>query len=298
MRIDLTSTRNAALLVFTASVLVYANSLWNGFAYDDTWIVLNNARVHQLADQRMIWLKPYWPTFGEALGLYRPLTIFLFAIQWAIGAGAAWVFHAVNVVLHAAASVLVLLLLRRLTTPAGALAGSLTFAVHPVHTEAVANVVGQGELLAAIGVLAACIVFVDRAGVGISLRRTAALAGIFTLALLSKEGAIVLPFLIVLMDLALGRVSLRPRAIAAYCRHIGRLIAAFGIVVAAYLLVRTQVLGSLTGTDVAPSFPFLYGTKRVLNAFRAWPEYVRLLFFPTDLSADYSPAVILPVESL
>src|SRR5690606_39346799 len=66
-----------------------------------------------------------------------------------------------SVLLHAVATLLVFLLLARLlprTTAGsyGALAGASVFAVHPVHVEAVANVVGQAELLAAIALLAAC----------------------------------------------------------------------------------------------------------------------------------------------
>ena len=48
---------------------------------------------------------------------------------------------------------------------------------------------------------------------------------------------------------------------------------------------------------VAESGPVLQH-RGVLTALRAWPEYVRLLFFPKDLSNDYSPAIILPVESI
>jgi hypothetical protein len=51
-------------------------------------------------------------------------------------------FHAVNVLAHAAVSLLVLALLLEIGTPSGALVGAVVFAIHPVHTEAVANVVG------------------------------------------------------------------------------------------------------------------------------------------------------------
>src|SRR3954468_13557012 len=84
-----------------AAFIVYANSIRNGFAYDDVWIVDKNTRVHQLRDLGSIWLTPYWPTFGKELGLYRPFTIFLFALEWAAGRGAPWFFHASNVALHA-----------------------------------------------------------------------------------------------------------------------------------------------------------------------------------------------------
>src|SRR5690606_16803084 len=106
--------RRPAAAVAVLAVLVYANSLFNGFALDDVPIIAENARVHRLLALRDIWLTPYWPTFGEDLGLYRPLMIFLYAVEWMLGGGRPMLFHAVNVLGHAAASVLALLLLARL----------------------------------------------------------------------------------------------------------------------------------------------------------------------------------------
>jgi protein O-mannosyl-transferase len=289
----------AMLAIALAAVLVYANTIHNGYAYDDVWIVLNNKYVHQWRDQSLIWMRPYWPTFGKELGLYRPLTILAFSIEWALGRANVWVFHAVNIALHAGASVLVFLLLERMTSRVGGLVAGLIFALHPLHTEAVANVVGQAELLAAVFALLACYVHAVRpAGIALSLRRAVALTALYACALLAKEGAIMLPPLLVLIDLAQGRITLTRKGILEYVRAILKLIILMGILVGVYLVVRTSVLGNITGTDVAPSYPFLSGSHRILNAFRAWPEFIRLLFFPQDLSADYSPAVILPVESM
>jgi tetratricopeptide (TPR) repeat protein len=72
-----------------------------------------------------------------------------------------------------------------------------------------------------------------------------------------------------------------------------------GAALAFYLIFRFDVLdGSLTGSDPGPTLPFLREGHRVLNALRAFPEFLRLLVFPVDLSADYSPGIVLPVESV
>lgn len=65
-----------------------------------------------------------------------------------------------------------------------------------------------------------------------------------------------------------------------------------------YLTIRVEILGSIGGSNAGPQLPFLRGDRRILTAFRAWPEFVRLLFFPKDLSVNYAPGIILPVESL
>lgn len=292
--------RKLALLIIVAAVwAVYTNSLWNKFAYDDIWIILENDRVHRLRDLRAIWLTPYWPEWGTQLGLYRPLTIFLFAVQWAVSDGAPWFFHAINVLAHTLVTVMVYLLVDRLYGRAAAFAAGLVFAIHPLHTEAVANMVGQGEMWAALGVVAGCLVYVSRpAGEAVTYRRVAAIAAIYAAALLAKEHAAVLPGLLVLLDFAQRRVELTRAGLKRYAGAVFFLLGILSAVLLAYITMRVHVLGSFGGSDVAPGLPFLKGDDRVLNAFRAWPEYMRLLFVPLDLSVNYAPGVILPVDSL
>jgi tetratricopeptide (TPR) repeat protein len=71
---------------------------------------------------------------------------------------------------------------------------------------------------------------------------------------------------------------------------------ALAVTLGAYLTLRLHVLGSIGGADAAPNLPFLRQGNRFLSALRAWPEYARLLVYPVDLVADYSPGVVLPVE--
>ncbi|MGH7500180.1 MAG: tetratricopeptide repeat protein [Longimicrobiales bacterium] len=293
--IRIRNDRMAVVAIVLMAIATFANSLWNGFALDDNAIIATNPRVHQLADQSLIWLTPYWPNFGRTLGLWRPLTIFGYAVQWSIGDGATWVFHAANIALHALASVLVFALLRTLASRAGALAGALLFAVHPLHTEVVANVVGQAELLAASAVLGACILYASRPdGIALSRGRAAGIVSCFALGMLAKEGAIVIPPLLVALDLAQRRLTLDRSSASRWLRAIAVPMLMLLAVLLAYFIVRIQVLGSIGGIDAAPNLPFLREEGRIFSAFRAWPEYVRLLVFPFDLSADYSPGVILP----
>ena len=286
------------LAVALLAVLTYANSIPNGFAYDDVYIIQKNERVHQLGDLRSIWLTPYWPTNGTTYGLYRPLAIFGYAVQWALSGGAPWFFHVGNVLLHTGVSLLVFVLLARLTTPVGALLGAALFAVHPVHTEVVANVVGQAELLAAAGSLAACLLFIDRREGGIGRGRWLAIAVLYAAAMLAKESAIVLPALLVAVDFAYERQRRWYTSLLAHARAILPAILLLAPLAVAFLGLRVYVLGSIAGTDAAPWLPFLREDGRVFVALRAWMEYVRLLFWPMDLSADYSPGVILPVTSV
>ncbi len=286
------------ILVALTAIAVYANALANGFAFDDVFIVQNNPRVHALHDLRSIWMKPYWPSFGVELGLWRPLTILAYAVQWAVAGDAPWFFHLVNILLHATASVLAFRLLFVLTRhTAAALFGGLLFAVHPVHTEVVANVVGQAELIAGVTTLAACLLHASRPeGSDVSWPRRVGLVILFLAGTFAKESAIVLPALLIAIDVAQQRVTLQRASLNRYLRSLAMPVFLLAAGAVYYFSLRVSVLGSIGGLDAAPSLPFLRSEHRVLIAFRAWLEYARLLVFPLDLSADYSPGVILPVE--
>lgn len=284
------------LAVAAAGILVYLNSLPNGFAFDDLPIIVDNPTVQNPGNLGAIWLTPYWPGLdGLERGLYRPLTSFLFAIEWAMGGGGPLVFHLTSVLLHSLASVLVFALLAALVGRIPALCGALVFAVHPVHVEAVANSVGQAELLSAVCVLSATVAYARRpSGRGPSFRLNLLLSAAFLGGLLAKENAIVLPGLLLALDVAQGRV--RRSGYADGALRLGVLFLAAGSV---YLAVRFAVLGgSLTG-DAAVNLPFLLdpGT-RIRTALSVWPEYARLLLAPAHLSAMYDPATITPAMAI
>ncbi len=146
-----------ALLAFA----VYANSITNGFSFDDIAIVRDSQHVVNL-EWTAIWYDNYWPrTEGVQPDiLYRPITLWSYLANEALFPGAAWAFHLVNVSLHALVSVLLTLLAWRLIGDRRvALITGILFAVHPAHTEVVSNIVGRAELLAALWSLLALLVY-------------------------------------------------------------------------------------------------------------------------------------------
>ncbi|MBW3553402.1 MAG: hypothetical protein KY466_07830, partial [Gemmatimonadetes bacterium] len=152
----MTRLQIAAGAVALLAVLVYANAARNGFALDDEFIILRNDTVHGIDRVDDALSSPYWPGAPGRIAMYRPVTSASFALEWDLwGADRPGGYHITNVLLHAAVSVLVLLLLHTLAGLWPAVAGGALFAVHSVHVEAVANIVGRGELLAAAFFLAA-----------------------------------------------------------------------------------------------------------------------------------------------
>ncbi len=286
----LSDPRRAALLAATVGVVVFSGSLANGFAYDDARIVVADAGVHTLHGLETRLSKPYWPSAsGARIGNWRPLTTALFAVEWVASGGSPLVFHLVDVMLHGIASALVVLLLAELMEAEAAALAGILFAVHPVHVEAVANVVGTAEPLSALFLLGAALVHL-RARNGYGLGRALAVTLLYALAVLAKEGAVVFPLLLLLLDAS--RTDMDARGVGRYVREKGPLYALLAAVLGLFLIARWSVLGSTLSAPAPPGAEVLRDIPRIWTVAQVWPQYVRLLLFPRDLASDYTPGLI------
>lgn len=274
------------------ALVPYLGALANGFAWDDAFIVLSNPRV-QAGEWVAALRAPWWPdafTFSGS-GLYRPVASAALALQWALWGERPLLFHAVSLLLHVGVVLLLFGLLRAWAPRWAAWAGAAVFAAHPVHVEAVANVVGQTELLAGFFVLTGCLLYQrwlasERVG-----ERVLLLLGVgasYALGLGAKEIAVTLPALVVLITL-IERRSL-VRAVPA--------VALLSAVLLWMLSLRLQVVGSLRGEVPAPELLGLPTAARVWTGLGVWLDYARLLILPIDLVADYGPAVRFPAGGL
>ena len=257
-------------LLLVVAVLVYANTLVNGFTYDDNVYILRNQIVTHpsLAG----FLQPL-----ESNNVFRPVYIASFALNWRLAGAQAFGYHLLNLLLHAGVVVLLYLALKRLVESSShsatlAFATALLFAVHPIHTEAVASIAGRSELLAVGYLLAAWLLHLDDRPVPALL--------CFLLALLSKESAVVFVPLVVLGDYARGK--LKP-----FVRYAG--IAGFA---ALYLAMFWKIEGGRWGEKrvvwLDNPLASLPASWRILNALRIAWKYVGLQVYPASLSCDYS----------
>ncbi len=287
------TVRRAAVIAALAAAVVYAPSLRNGFALDDEMIVERNPVAHSVPAALAAFDQPYWPPQHGA-GLYRPLVLLSFAVDWQLSGGSTAWLHAVNVGWHAAATALLVPVLAPYVGAGAALAGALVFAVHPVHVEAVANLVGRAERMAAAFLFAA-LLFArtarrrraeGRRTLGWEMGTVAAVV----LALLAKEHAAVAIALLALDDLAT-----RERAGPALR---WRTYAAVAAVTAAWLVLRRAVEGDISFAAVAPTFFGLGAGGRLSTMMPVVLVLVRLLVWPFDLSPDYHPRVIDRLEHL
>lgn len=268
------------LLLFALPLLVYSPFLPGDFLYDDAVIVQLNPLVQQW-DPGAIFRSGWWWQSSGPDRLYRPLTVLTFALNRALFGSGPLSFLVVNLVLHAAAGIMLHRVLRTLAVggPVAFLAAAL-FVVHPMHVEVVRMAVGRAEIIAALLIFSGLL-----AAQGAGIRRDLLTAGVFSAALLSKENAMVFPLLLLLTD------RFTAGSFSEMVNRRRRLYLLLLLVALAWTALRAH-LGLLTfGTAVVhPADNPLAGMtlfSRLLAAIGVQGVYLRKLLLPIDLQVLY-----------
>lgn len=173
------------------ALALYAITLGGTFIYDDEQIIELDQRITHPKLWRQFWTRDYFN--GGLDNLYRPLISQSYGLQWWLVGNRAWTFHLVNLLLHAGVSALVAELGRRMVNWRVGLIAGLLFAAHPIHSEVVAEIVGRADLVCAIGIVAAMVLFLRRP---MTQNRALAIGALGLLAILSKEQGLLLVFLL------------------------------------------------------------------------------------------------------
>lgn len=271
--------RTAYLVIALVVTIGYANSLNCGFAQDDVYVTLNRT-LRDLPNIYRVFAQPYWGIGYEELATYRPVVNISLALNYAIHGFHPMGYHFVNLVLHALNCCLLYGLVYAYTRwDILSLFTALLFAAHPVHVEAVTQVVGRTELLAAgFGFLSWHAYL--RIGEGRYWRWLAWAA--FAGGMYAKESALTLIGVIGLAELCAGRLRTRQAWQRAALDAVGYLVVA-----ASYICIRRLVNGRF---GVHGDQTFFYGDPwhtRLLTMAQGFVEYFRLLVFPYKLCAFY-----------
>uniref|UniRef100_A0A2K5HR18 Protein O-mannosyl-transferase TMTC1 n=3 Tax=Colobus angolensis palliatus TaxID=336983 RepID=A0A2K5HR18_COLAP len=134
----------------------YGRSLQGEFVHDDVWAIVNNPDVRPGAPLRWsIFTNDFW---GKGMAentshkSYRPLCVLTFKLNIFLTGMNPFYFHAVNVILHCLVTLVLMYTCDKTVFKNRGLAfvTALLFAVHPIHTEAVAGIVGRADVLACL----------------------------------------------------------------------------------------------------------------------------------------------------
>ena len=283
-------------VIFTLVLIgavVYTFNLTNALFWDDTEWIAGNPYVHSISwNNAGAW-------FGEnvlaGVGLnsnyYRPVLMASFAINYVFHHEAPIGYHLVNNGLHIANGILIFLLLLLLTRKKFiAFFVALFFLIHPLQTEAITYISGRGDPLHVFFMLLALILFVQaeiRALSWRNWRRPVTLA-LLVLALLSRETAIIFPFLLVVVAIAFLHKPIK---------RIFLLSLPYFAIVTAYGILRLTVLNfDNTLNFYGSSNPYTESIiVRLYTFLGVLGEYARLLIFPINQHMERSVDVLTSI---
>ena len=308
--------RRLSVVLMVIAFLLYANTFGHEYAQDDAIVITENMYTTQgIKGWAGIFSKDtffgYFKVEGKdrlvSGGRYRPLSLALFAVEYQFFGNNPGIMHVFNALWYALVVWMVyisILWLFRLGLEKGtqlsaqqhyiAFAAALIFAVHPVHTEAVANIKGRDEIMSLLGSLAALICSL-RAYHERHWRWLLPAVLAFFLGLLSKENAITFLAVVPLAIWLFGKAT-----VGDTIRYSAPLLVA----ALAFLLLRGAVIGWEFGPESRELMnnPFLKiegnrwvdfsASEKLATITYTLGKYLQLLVLPYPLTHDYYPRQI------
>ncbi|MDD5530743.1 MAG: tetratricopeptide repeat protein [bacterium] len=276
-------------LIIILGIIVYTNSFRNEFVYDDIGIIKENVYIKDWHNFLKIFNTDLFclgnKTDVKYFKYYRPLQTLSNMVDYSFWKFNASGYHLTNLIWHIVNAILVyflIYLITRLWKPS--LIAGLLFVAHPIFTEAVSYVSGRADLMFTCFSLLSLILFIKYTRIPPSTRKYYYVGSVisFALALLSKEAAISMFFIIVMYDWLFARDSSPVLPKDRIMRHLS-----FFLVVVVYMGLRISAVG----------FDKVHGLEtgvylKLLAICKSLALYTSLLFFPVNLHMD---RIISPV---
>ncbi len=275
-------------LIIAVSLAAYANTLGNGFVYDDNFQVLGNPWIRDARFLPNIFSSCDTGGLTGNTNYYRPMMHVIYMLVYYVFGIMPWGFHLVNIVLHAGSSVLVFLIAGILFSEYKApskylsipLMAAVLFAVQPIHSEAVSWVSGVTDLSYTFFCLLSFYLYLRSESRFNTCYYLSVVA--FSIGTLCKEPAVTLPALLLAYDMLLNRK--KPGF-----QFIVKRYALFVLAASAYLGVRSYALGMSMISKQHGEYSY-FG-----NLFIIFATYFKKLIVPINLKLIYS---FRPVQSL
>ena len=263
------------LVGLAVSFALFSNGIRGDFVFDDAIVIVGNPIIERGISGVVEAFRSPYHAYQPKTGLYRPLTIFSYSLNYAIFGTSPVSFHVVNIVLHGLVGFFIFLVLQQIGGKRAAILGMLLFLAFPIHVEDVTSIVGRAELLALLFVLAALYS---------AMRHRYILAScMFLLGILSKESAIVFLPMWLAWEYFFNKQTIRT------------ILKRFLIMILAismYAVLRYLALGEyFLANDATPTYNAL---KFATIPQTLWPSgkifflYLQKTLFPTVFSPDYS----------
>jgi 4-amino-4-deoxy-L-arabinose transferase-like glycosyltransferase len=264
--------------------LAYADTVRFQFVHDDIFQILGNTWLRSWKYLPRYFTADVW-AFQHTVGhgnMYPRVFLLWLHLQYLLFGANPWGWHLSTVLCHLGATLLVYFTAARLLEDRlGALFATLIFGLHPTHAGAIAWVSGVSEPLCGIFLLAAYLCYLKKRAELVHARtyRVASL-GLYALACLAKETAVILPLIILACEFLWSERThvVSWRAWAGRTQGAFTVVAPYLTLFAVYLVARVVALRGFQNAREAHS---------ILSMFLTWPSvlwfYLRHLLWPAHL---------------
>ena len=282
------------LLLALATLFAYCGVFSSDFVnYDDPYYVVQNRHVQA----GLSWDNLGWAFTTRDCDNWHPLTWLSLMLDCSLYGFDSAGFHATNLALHILNTILLFLLLQRMTGARwrSAFVAAL-FALHPLHVESVAWVAERKDVLSTFFGMATIWTYIRYAEKP-EIARYWPVLFFFALALMAKPMLVTLPFLLLLLDFwPLRRIPQELNFLGkkikiagaeeptAFCRSsIGRLLVEKAPLMGLSLISCAVTVWAQTQA-ISMAIPFEY---RLLNTTLSYIRYIEKMVWPTKLYVNY-----------
>ncbi|KAL3990780.1 TPR repeat family protein [Acanthocheilonema viteae] len=319
------------IVITVVAILSFSSNIHGDFVFDDREAIINNKAIREIGKilKSDFWGYPIRSSHSHKS--YRPITTITFAINYAISGLCTTSYHIVNITLHAFICIILYKLIINLSVifygkypNRIAFHASLLFAVHPIHSEAVASIVGRAELLMTLFTLIALNLYIKCwCKSQFSMKSKITILLLSTIALFSKEQGIVVMPLCATFDIFASNIT-PTRFFAAfqkklddygnnnktdrstayilqqYCDCIRRVMICL-MICTALLIFRFSINGFQSpqfspNDNLIANCPSVF--LRLINYCYIYMLYIWLQLYPIHLCFDYSMGCVTLIESI
>lgn len=284
------------VFIIVVSGAVYFNALFNEFVFDDLQLITNNDTIKDFRYIPEIFTENLWGVLGRASNYYRPLPPLIYMLIYHIFGSGPWAFHLVNILFHAGVSLLIYFILSHLVKKDDrkdarsinfpAFLAALLFAVHPIHTEAVAWIAGIMDLSCTFFSLLSFYLFIRFQEGTSSIKILILSLFSFFLAVLSKEPALTISIILIIYAVLFRRPSDRDLL------HSLKRCVLYFLVIGVYFAMRLYALKGFAPLKTSSGLS-LYET--LINISFIFARYLEKMFMPVSLNVLYH---VHPISSL
>ncbi|KAM3727926.1 Protein O-mannosyl-transferase TMTC4 [Dirofilaria immitis] len=319
------------MMVTMGAILSFSGNIHGDFVFDDREAIINNRAIREIGK---IFKSDFWGypiRSSHSHKSYRPITTITFAINYAISGFHTTTYHIFNIALHAIICIILYKMLVNLSIifcrkypNRIAFHVSLLFAVHPIHSEAVASIVGRAELLMTLFTILSLHLYIKCwYELQFSIKSKITILFLSIIALFSKEQGIVVMPLCAIFDIFATNISpihfvnAYKKRMNNYCCNnkadknttymlnryydcICRVIIC-SLICATLLILRFSISG-FQSPQFSPNDNLIIGCPsiflRLINYCYIYMLYIWLQLYPIHLCFDYSMGCLKLIESI